>query len=604
MKPQGERLVRLAEALARRLEEASVSVRASLVSIQESLRVLQGDTADRRVRAIARELEQLEERWQNATRTAATDLGDFQQELTTLTGALPGARALPLLRKLVEVEPSGAAQLGELLLDKVIDAVGADRGFVVFYSPESTEAEIVAARHFETRDLSLGEYTPSRTILRRVLLSAEPVLLDDALGHPDYSQVESVRAQQLRSVVVVPLKHDGRCLGAVYLEDGRRAGAFDAADVAFLELAAVSALACLRRARLLPEPPGSGTHVFLDEQRAAREMIGCDTSLRAALGIIARVADSPATVLIQGESGTGKELLARALHFDGIRRDRPFAAINCAAIPQELLESELFGHEKGAFTGAGERKRGRLEEADGGTVFLDEISELPYAQQAKLLRFLQSGELQRLGGTASRADVRVVAATSKDLRALVDAGRFQDALYYRLNVIPVELPPLRKRPGDIRLLATHFIRRYGELYGRSMHVDDGVFARLETYAFPGNVRELENLVHRLVALATDNWIRAGDLPSEILRARTRSAVDLNVGVVTTPADDTDPQAFWRRKQRVLEQLGEQEARLVERALADAGGSVSQAARRLGVHRVTLHRLLKRIRERRKPDARS
>ncbi|MBL8114637.1 MAG: sigma-54-dependent Fis family transcriptional regulator, partial [Acidobacteria bacterium] len=297
-----------------------------------------------------------------------------------------------------------------------------------------------------------------------------------------------------------------------------------------------------------------------------------------------------ATVLVEGETGTGKELVARALHAEGSRRSRPFVAVNCAAIPESLLESELFGHERGAFTGAAARYLGRVETAEGGTLFLDEVGEMPLAVQAKLLRFLQSGEVVRLGGgTPRRVDVRVVAAASKPLKDLVAKGLILDALYYRLNVVPLSLPPLRERgEDDIRLLATHFLERWAGIYRRAVAFDPETLALLTAHTYPGNVRELENLVHRLVALARGPLILPGDLPEELHRPfPTPATVALRD---EAPASLSALEAR-RRQSRHLFSLWE--TRLAERAVEEAGGSVSEAAQRLGVHRATLHRMLRR-----------
>jgi two-component system nitrogen regulation response regulator GlnG len=348
-------------------------------------------------------------------------------------------------------------------------------------------------------------------------------------------------------------------------------------------------------ARLLPVTVSHDDRVFLDGKQASREIVGRDPKILEVLALIERVADSQATVLIEGESGTGKELIARALHYESARRDGPFVAINCAAIPESLLESELLGHERGAFTGAADRRIGKIEQAHGGTLFLDEVSELAYPLQAKLLRVLQANEFQRLGGRETiRVDVRTVAASSRDLRALTCEGKFQEALYYRLNVIPLRLPALRDRKDDIPLLADRFFDKYTAMYGRRLRAEPEVREWLREYPFPGNVRELENLVHRLVLLARDDVVRLGDLPAELLGAAPRR-MDLAKDPIerlfrTPPADLAEVR---RRRQEVQRLLAEQERELVERSLREAGGNVTRAASRLGVHRVTLHKIVRR-----------
>ena len=235
------------------------------------------------------------------------------------------------------------------------------------------------------------------------------------------------------------------------------------------------------------------------------EIIGNSDALAKSLRKIERVADTDATVLILGETGTGKELFARAIHNLSTRSAHPLVKVNCAALPAELIESELFGHEKGAFTGAIARKTGRFELADGGTIFLDEIGDLPLRLQAKLLRVLQEGEFERLGSSSTlTVDVRVIAATNRDLSKAIDEGTFREDLYYRLNVFPVTLPPLRERPGDIALLVRHFVTKYSKKLGRPIDtIPEPVMATLARYAWPGNVRELENIIERAVILSDD-----------------------------------------------------------------------------------------------------
>src|SRR3989441_2176885 len=256
----------------------------------------------------------------------------------------------------------------------------------------------------------------------------------------------------------------------------------------------------------------------LEDLRAKGQVIGSSPAFRRMMTLVEQVADSSATVLIQGESGAGKELVASTIHRSSPRSRGPFVAVNCAALPETLLESELFGYEKGAFTGAAGRKEGRFELADGGTLFLDEVSDLSPVTQPKILRVLQEGEFERLGGTHTiQVDVRIVAATNQDLAEMVRERRFREDLYYRLNVITIRVPPLRERHEDIRVLAQHFLRVYAAKNGRELEGFTGeAIERLEAYAWPGNVRELENLIERSVVLARKDRIEAEDLPDEIV----------------------------------------------------------------------------------------
>ncbi|MFB3819656.1 MAG: sigma-54-dependent transcriptional regulator [Candidatus Methylomirabilales bacterium] len=315
----------------------------------------------------------------------------------------------------------------------------------------------------------------------------------------------------------------------------------------------------------------------LQERLAAAEgggqLIGTSPAMRRVLELLAQVAPSAATILILGESGTGKELVANAVHQGSPRRGGPLVKVNCAALPETLLESELFGYERGAFTGAAARKAGRFELAHGGTLFLDEIGELSPATQAKLLRVLQHGEFERVGGTQTlKADVRVVAATNADLPALVRERRFREDLFYRLNVITLALPPLRERREDIPLLAQHFLRRFAAKNNKTIAgFTETALDLLQSYAWPGNVRELENAVERAVVLARDSMLSPADLPETL--AGTDAASRHLVISIGTP-------------------LEEVEDRLIAETLRYTRGDKTLAAKLLGIATRTIYRRLK------------
>jgi Nif-specific regulatory protein len=304
-------------------------------------------------------------------------------------------------------------------------------------------------------------------------------------------------------------------------------------------------------------------------------MVGRSQPMRAVFDRIARVAQTDATVLIRGESGTGKELVARAVHRNSSRATRPFVAINCAALTESLLESELFGHEKGAFTGALGQKKGRLELADGGTLFLDEIGELPVNLQAKLLRALQEREFERVGGTRPvRVDFRLVAATNRDLEAAVKSGGFRQDLFYRLNVVSLTLPALRERKQDLPLLADYFIRKHAARCGRDRcTISPDVVHRFLNYDWPGNVRELENVIEQALVLGSGDAVVADDLPPGLFAAP-----------VTAGASSLDYHEAIERTKREM----------IARAFEHAGRNHTQAARLLGVHPNYLHRLLRNL----------
>jgi len=339
-------------------------------------------------------------------------------------------------------------------------------------------------------------------------------------------------------------------------------------------------------------------------------IIGQSTTLGDVFRMLQKVAPTDSTVLVTGESGTGKELLVRALHGGSMRAQKPFVPINCGAIPKELLESELFGHEKGAFTHALRTRPGRFELADGGTVFLDEIGEMEQGLQVKILRVLQEKEIERVGGSGPRkVDVRIVAATNRNLEDEVNAGRFREDLYYRLNVIPLHLPPLRERGEDILLLVDHFLTKFCERKNRSrLNLSPEVKAVFLAYSWPGNVRELENLMERLSILADGNEVKVFDLPHKLLEAVGDTSLLMPAPEPQSPffqaAAPAGPQGFsWPTLEDLhtygpglKEFLDGIEDRLIDAALRRADGVKNQAAEILGIKRTTLIEKLKKRRD--------
>ncbi len=601
MKTTISRIENLIENLAALLEKEQGAYEQALSELVEFAQQIRGDTADRRLQRLTMQLKSLQDRLKLLTQMARHDfLAKVKTETEEMKRNLKDSRIARVLSALIEISPTtdGLNHFCETLLDHLIASTGAERGFVLFYLPETTEAEVIAARDFETKNLALEEYDFSRTLLQEVFRRGKPLLFEDVLHHPNYAKEISVRKFRIRSVLVVPFLQDNRKVGALYLEDNSHPAVFDEEDLQFVQDVTRFAVFCLHHARLLPVILAPDRTVVFDATKAAKDIVGRHHKIQTLQQLIQQVADSPATVLISGESGTGKELVARALHYNSSRRKHPFIVINCAAIPENLLESQLFGHEKGAFTGATERYIGRIEQGNGGTIFLDEISELPFTMQAKLLRFLQSNEFERLGAKETiHVEVRVVAATSKDLKTLVQEGKLQEALYYRLNVIPIHLPPLRERKEDIPLLIDHFLQKYGTIYGKSLQIEQEVYECLKMYEFPGNVRELENLIHRLVALASNTTVHLSDLPRDVLSItpqRVSLAKDpLQRILHSFPADLDDLRS---RKKEIERLLAEQERQFLERAVQAANGNITRAASKLGVHRVTLHKMLKRVRK--------
>jgi DNA-binding NtrC family response regulator len=331
--------------------------------------------------------------------------------------------------------------------------------------------------------------------------------------------------------------------------------------------------------------PPAAPNAFGWRDRTAPWLLGNDPAIAPVLAMLSQVADTNCTVLITGESGTGKELVARSLVAGSPRARKPFVAVNCAAIPSTLIESELFGHAKGSFTGAVAARIGRFAQANGGTLFLDEIGELELAAQAKLLRLIQEGEFYPVGEISPvKVDVRILAATNRKLEAEVAAGRFRADLFWRLNVIPVELPPLRQRIADIPLLVEHFVRRANDHHRRSIvGVDAETVAALKKHHWPGNIRELENLIERLVIMKGTGSIGLADLPPG-LRAH-REVAPLQPSILELPADGTDLRA-------ILEAV---EERMIAEALERTGGNKNRAAELLGLNRTTLVEKLRRRR---------
>jgi len=482
--------------------------------------------------------------------------------------------------------------LGELL-DRLLDALPADRAAVILPDDEPETVSIVAARRRDASGGSTGQtgtpFQVSKTVLARVLGERSGLIAADVRSAEELAGAESVHATGVRSLLCVPLleQREGPALGAVYLDTLQGGGA--RFDEQHLELATAAAV-------LVAGPLAAARHWERLEQENERlqaailggGLVGESPVLRHVAEMIARVAPTDSTVLLRGESGTGKEVAARAIHRASPRRRGPFVGVNCASLVETLLESELFGHERGAFTGAVVQKEGLFEQADGGTLFLDEVGEMPLAQQAKLLRVLEERTVVRVGGSrARRVDVRIVAATNRELEEAVGEGTFRRDLFHRLNVIGITLPPLRDRGADVFLLARHFADRLGAKVGRRVTgFSDAARARLSAYDWPGNVRELANAVERAVVLGSDDVIRADDLPDALLETATADAGE--------SADGDDAPTYHQALNRL-------KRRLILDAVHAAGGNITRAAGRLDLHPNHLHRLIKNLRLREELD---
>ncbi|MFA6169845.1 MAG: sigma-54 dependent transcriptional regulator [Candidatus Margulisiibacteriota bacterium] len=402
--------------------------------------------------------------------------------------------------------------------------------------------------------------------------SIDLVLLDIHLPEIDGIEVlriikgldDSIEVIMITAVVMV-----GKAVEAI------RSGAYDYITKPFdIQALQEQVEKVLEKRSLAKENYSLRTIIGKDHQ--FEKIVGSSEKIKEIFGVIEDVAQSNATIIITGESGTGKELVARAIHNRSPRKDKLFVAVNCAAIPENLLESELFGHEAGSFTGAAERQLGKFEIANGGTIFLDEIGSLPLAMQAKLLRAIQEKEIERVGGQKPiPVDVRLISATNSDLREEIKNRKFREDLYYRLNVIPIHLPPLREREEDIPLLANHFLAKYNREFGKKIRgIKKEVFPFLINYDWPGNVRELENLIERLVVLTKEGYIEAKKLPHEI-----KGEEGCETGYNETTLS------------RAVKKF---EIDFIKQALEKTGGKKGQAAKILGIHRNTLLNITKKL----------
>jgi Nif-specific regulatory protein len=458
------------------------------------------------------------------------------------------------------------------LLDAAIEAVGAERGFIVVPDGRGFRANV--ARNFKAESLAQTEEAISTTIARDVLGHGRALLIGDAQETP-FREQRSVQRLRLRSVLCAPVLAGEDVVALLYLENRGMADSFT--EMHRLLVDEICGLAGPRlQAAIVLEEARRRQQEFGAIVEGEDGIITADPAMVAVLKTARQVADSDLPVLIEGETGTGKELVARAVYRHSRRSKSPFVVLNCAAIPATLIGSELFGHTRGAFTGAVNDRVGFVGAAHRGTLFLDEIGELPLELQPQLLRVLQSGEFTRLGSVAPEfADVRFVAATNRDLHREVEEGRFRRDLYYRLASVTLTLPPLRERPQDVYLLAPHFLRRYAVRLGRQApQLDDSALAALAACRFPGNVRELEAEIARLVAVTPPG----GAITTKDLSPR------LTVGAGEPPkSEHVAPTS-----------LAEMEKRLIASVLAHTSGNRTRAAEVLGISREGLRTKMQRL----------
>jgi transcriptional regulator with GAF, ATPase, and Fis domain len=496
-----------------------------------------------------------------------------ERMLRELPATSPLARNLNALFKISRVVHAirDLEELQAQLLDLIFEVAPAGRGAILL-SEREDEFDSVYAR---TRQP--GQNQPvhvSRTIARQVMKEGVAILGVDVARSGELRQVESLAASQVRSLLCVPLTVFERVIGCIYLDSTNPAKRFDEENLQLVTaIAGISAVA-LDNARRLQWLEQENQRLLV-EIGQDHSLVGESAPMKEIYQFLARAGPADSTVLIEGESGTGKELAARALHGKSPRAGRPFVAINCAAIPEALLESDLFGHERGAFTGAAAQKKGRLEIADGGVVFLDEIGELAPLLQVKLLRVLQEREFDRVGGTHPiKVDIRLIAATNRDLHQAMLAGQFRKDLYYRLAVVSMTMPALRERKDDVPLLTRHFVQKYAKRCGvKPRPVSREAMAILANYDWPGNVRELENAVERALVLGISDTVLPEDLPESLLEHP--SAPEMTEG-------NYHASVKQMKKQLILD------------AVEQTGGNLVEAAALLGLHPNYLHRLIRNL----------
>ena len=540
-----------------------------------------------------------------STRLGGRGSRDDLKVFAKITRALTGETELqPLLRRIV---------------DSAVSLVGGERGFLLLDDNPTHRGTVSAetmtvriARQFDRSDIPVPSSRLSMGIAERVASSGRPLLSVDAGRDDRFAGMASVEDLRLRSVLCLPIQIAGRTEGVLYVDNRLQHGAFQEGDLDLAELFAGQAAVAIRNARLLAELRERNQRLMhsstqierlndqlgrkirdrdsqlavaraeLERERGRYDytsIVGASDGMRRVFQQLDRIVESELPVLIHGESGTGKELIARAIHYNGPRKERPFVVENCAALPDTLLESELFGHTRGAFTGADRAKKGLIEQADGGTLFLDEIGDMSPEMQKKLLRVLQEGEVRPLGSNQTvQVDVRLISASHQDLDEMVRGGSFREDLYYRVNVLAMHLPALRERLEDVPLLAEELLARAAREAGRPVPVlSHEVQAALVDYDWPGNVRELENEMRRLMVLAEDSVLLEHLSPSILERVAKQDP-----GAV-----EAAPEVLGDLRAAVASF----ERRAIEDALTRNSGNKSRAAKELGISRFALQRKL-------------
>jgi transcriptional regulator with GAF, ATPase, and Fis domain len=456
-----------------------------------------------------------------------------------------------------------------VVLAGLLDAIPADVGAILTLR-DNRELDILAYR---TRDPHQKTYHKvSQFVSSEVLSTRQAVLAEDVTTHANLSKRDSLAELKATSLICAPIKHDTHVYGLIHLYGSSTVRGLDAEDLEFA-LAVANQLALAVESVRKQDRLSAENRSLRDQLRVESELVGESQAVRSIVAQVGRVAPTNATVLIRGESGVGKELVARAIHYSSPRREGPFICLNCAALTETLLESELFGHEKGAFTGATEKMIGKFEAADRGTIFLDEIGEMPLSTQAKFLRVLEGHPFERLGGNNRiQVDVRVVAATNRSLEQAVREAHFRRDLFYRLQVVEIRVPPLRERLDDVPVLAEHFLKKFTRETGRRIRgFTPDAFEKLQNYNWPGNVRELRNVIERAVALNDKPYLDSADL--------WLTSLD--------PSASGQHPAVYRPQS-----LEEIETRHIKETLRYTDWNKSKAAEILGIERSTLDRKIK------------
>lgn len=440
-----------------------------------------------------------------------------------------------VLNTLLEISKDLATARGlRSNLTSLLESLGAElavsRSFVLLYRQETDKLEPIATRGFSVSEFRRLELRVEKSSIGRVFETGDPFIVSRVGAESSLDFLENGKGEA--SLICVPISLGDKAAGVLAAELPYREGAdlSNQADVLSLiasmisQLLRVEEIAAGERQKLIEE--NSHLRQELKEKYEFSHIIGNSSPMRQVYDQVTQVARTNVTVLLRGESGTGKEMIANAIHYNSLRSKKPFIKVNCAALPESLIESELFGYEKGAFTGAHKLKKGRFEMADGGTLFLDEIGDLPPQTQIKLLRVIQEREFERLGGTETiKINVRLVTATNKNLEEAIAAGTFREDLFYRLNVFTIFLPPLRERKSDILLLAEHFVEKYEQEHNKRIRrISTPAIDMLSCYHYPGNVRELENAIERAVLVCDSNVIHGHHLPPTLQTAEVSGTV--------------------------------------------------------------------------------